>query len=157
MLVFIYQLIKVFHPYKITINLKHLFKKFPTEEKAIKYLEKMRWKDEIVCPYCESKKTSQHNIEGRKQNKQCQSCHRSFSVMVNTIFHHTHVDLRIWFYIISLMTDAKKRISAYQVSRNTGIRRGTCWSIMHRIRKAMENNDALVKGIFEMDETYIKA
>jgi len=139
------------------MNLKTLFKKFPTEESAIKYLEKARWKDGVVCPYCESKKTSKHNILGRKQNKQCQSCNRSFSVMVNTIFHHTHLDLRYWFYIISLMMDAKKGISAYQVSRNTGIRRGTCWAVMHKIRNAMSTDEgALIKGIFEMDETYVK-
>ena len=114
------------------MNLKDLFKKFPTEESCIKFLEKMKWKNGVVCPYCQSTKTSKH-----LKRLQCQSCNRSFSVMVNTIFHHTHLDLRYWFYIISLMMDAKKGISAYQVSRNTGIRRGTCWKVMHKIREAM--------------------
>ena len=42
-------------------SLLSLFKKFPTEESCIKHLEKIRWGDKPVCPYCQSQKISQHN------------------------------------------------------------------------------------------------
>ncbi len=41
---------------------------------------------------------------------QCQDCNKSFSVTVGTIFHNTKLDLRKWFWIISLMINAKKGI-----------------------------------------------
>lgn len=58
--------------------------------------------------------------------------------------------------LIALMPNAKKGLSAYQASRDLGIRRPTVWSMMHRIRKAMATDQAeLLKGIVEMDECYI--
>ena len=58
--------------------------------------------------------------------------------------------------LIALMLSAKKGISAYQASRDLGMRRVTVWSMMHRIRKAMATDQAeLLKGIVEMDECYV--
>ena len=144
------------------MSLVSLFKKFPTEESCIEYLEKIRFAKGRYCVYCGSKKVCNHNLIGSKTRNsnrlQCQSCHKSFSVTVNTIFHRTHLDLRHWFYIIFLMLNAKKGISACQVARDLGIRRPTVWAIMHKIRKAMATEQKeLLEGIFEMDETYIKS
>jgi transposase-like protein len=75
--------------------------------------------------------------------------------MVGTIFHSTKIPLHKWFILISLMLNAKKGLSACQASRDLGIRRMTVWSMMHRVRKAMADNDSLLSGIVEMDETYI--
>ncbi len=139
------------------MNLKQLFQKFPTQEDCISHLEQIRWGNKPVCPYCQSHKISKHNNNGR-QNWQCQTCTRSFSVTVGTIFHHTHLDLRNWFYIIALIVNAKKGISSCQVSRDIGVRQGTVWKIMHKIREILGTKDGeLLKGIvFEMDETYVK-
>ena len=138
-------------------SLIKLFKKFPTEESCIEFLENIRWNGKPVCVYCGSIKASKHNQKHTRVNWQCQDCHKSFKVTVGTIFHHTHLDLRNWFYIISLMLSAKKGISACQVARDLEIRRPTVWSVMHRIRKALKTEQAeLLKGIFQMDETYIK-
>ena len=53
--------------------------------------------------------------------------------------------------------DSKKGISVCQVARDLEMRRPTVWSVMHRIRKALKTEQAeLLKGIFQMDETYIK-
>ena len=135
------------------MNLVELFKKFPTEQDCINHLESIRWKNGIVCPYCQSHKTCKH-----LHRHQCQDCHKSFSVTVGTIFHHTHLDLRNWFYMISLIVNAKKGISACQVARDIDLRRPTVWAIMHKIRKAFATEQKeLLTGIFEMDETYIKA
>jgi hypothetical protein len=88
---------------------------------------------------------------------QCQDCNKSFSVTVGTIFHNTKLDLRKWFWIISLMINAKKGISSHQVARELEMRQATVWSVMHRVRKAMKTEQGeLLRGIFEMDETYLK-
>lgn len=77
---------------------------------------------------------------------------------MNTLFHHSHVELQKWFIVISLILNAKKGLSAYQISRDIGLRRTTVWKMMHKIRKAMGTiENELLKGIIEMDETYLDA
>jgi transposase-like protein len=66
--------------------------------------------------------------------------------------------LRKWFLLIALMLNAKKSASAYQISRDLGIRRMTAWSMMHRARLAMatdQEQSDLLHGIIEADEVYI--
>lgn len=137
------------------MNLLELFQRFQQNEEAIHFFERVRWKNKVICPYCESDKTCKHHVKGRKR-WQCWGCHRPFSVTVGTIFHYTHIPLNKWFMLIALMLNAKKGLSACQAARDLGMRRPTVWSMMHRIRKAMETSqDELLKGIVEMDETYI--
>lgn len=137
------------------MNIIALSRKFSTPEKAVKHFEKVRWGGNVICPYCESDKTCKHHTHAKKR-WQCWGCHKSFSVTVGTIFHHSHISLDKWFLLIALMLNAKKGLSAYQAARDLGMNRPTVWSMMHRIRKAMETSQAeLLKGVVEMDETYI--
>ncbi len=137
------------------MNLIEIFAKFQDNQQAIEYLEQIRWSEEVICVYCNSNKTCKHK-EQNKTRWQCWNCKKSFSVTVGTIFHHSHVPLNKWFMLITLMLNAKKGLSAYQASRDLGIRRPTVWSMMHRIRNAMTTEQGeLLKGIVEMDECYI--
>jgi len=137
------------------MNLLQLFTKFQDNQQAIEYLEQIRWSKEVICVYCNSNKTCKHK-EQNKTRWQCWNCKNIFSVTVGTIFHHSHVPLNKWFMLIALMLNAKKGLSAYQASRDLGIRRPTVWSMMHRIRNAMATDQGeLLKGIVEMDECYI--
>jgi transposase-like protein len=141
------------------VTILDVFNGFQTQEQAIEYLEKVRWKGEPVCPYCDSKNVGRHASGDRKMVRwQCRKCTRAFAVTVGTIFHGTHIPLRSWFLTLALMLNAKKSASAYQISRDLGIRRATVWSMMHRLRVAMANDpeqSELLHGIVEADETYI--
>lgn len=138
------------------MNLLGMFQEFSDNDKAVAYLESVRWKDGVVCPYCNSDKTCKHEVRNRVKKWQCWNCNHSFSVTVGTIFHHTHMPLNNWFWLIALMLNAKKGLSAYQAARDLGMNRPTVWSMMHRIRKAMATDQMeLLKGIVEMDECYI--
>lgn len=54
------------------------------------------------------------------------------------------------------MTESKKGISALQMKRTLGIAYKTAWYLCHRIRAAMrEVSGELLKGIVEVDETYV--
>lgn len=135
-----------------------LIKQFPTEQSCLDFLESKRFANGYYCVYCVSTKISKHNEKDRRNRLQCGDCKKSFSVTVGTIFHRTHFDLRNWFYIISMMLNAKKGISAYQVARELELNRPTVWAIMHRVRKVLETEQGeLLRGIFEMDETYVNA
>jgi transposase-like protein len=141
------------------MNILEIFQSFQTQEQALEYLEKVRWRGEPHCPYCGSVTVYRHaSGDRRSQRWQCQPCTRAFSATVGTIFHGTHIPLRQWFLVLALMLNAKKSASAYQIARDIGMRRPTVWSMMHRIRVAMAGDPEqakLLHGIVEADETYI--
>ena len=139
-------------------SLMEIINKFPTEEDAMKHLENLRWGDKPYCPYCHSSKVSRHKEKNQRSRLQCQSCHRSFSATVNTIFHNSKLSLRKWFLGIVLVLNAKKSISNRQLGRDLDLSVKTAWSFGKRIREAMGKDgeqQRLFKGIVEMDETYV--
>lgn len=136
-----------------------IFQSFKTQEQCIEYLERVRWRGQPACVYCGSVKVCRHASGDRaNQRWQCQDCHKAFSVTVGTIFHRTHVPLQNWFLLLGLMLNAKKSASACQIARDLGMRRPTVWSMMHRLRVAMAEDQRqadLLYGVVEADETYI--
>lgn len=134
------------------MNLIQIFKQFPTQESCIDHLEKQRWGNEPFCPYCGSLNT--YKAKDRLRHH-CNSCRKSFSVTVGTIFHNSKLPMQKWFLAISLVLNAKKGLSSCQLGRDIEVRQATAWSMIHRIRKAMKQDGKLLSGIVEMDETYI--
>ena len=65
--------------------------------------------------------------------------------------------LQKWFLAIMLMLNAKKGLSALQLSRDLSVNKNTAWRITMQIRKAMTQTKqrSLLTGIIEMDETYV--
>lgn len=134
------------------MNIIQIFEQFPTQEDCIAHLEQARWSDKPVCPYC----GSQNTAKSEKRHR-CYDCKTGFSVTVGTIFHHTHMPLQKWFLAIMLILNAKKSLSALQLSRDLKINKNTAWRISMQIRKAMTQKEQrqLLTGIVEMDETYV--
>ena len=134
------------------MNIVHIFEQFPAQKDCLDHLEKARWGDTPLCPYCKSDQTARLQHRHR-----CYACKTSFSVTVGTIFHHTHLPLQKWFLAIMLMMNAKKGLSALQLSRDLHVNKNTAWRIAMQIRKAMTQAEQrnLLTGIVEMDEVYI--
>jgi transposase-like protein len=141
------------------MNILDLFRSFQTQEQALDHLETVRWNGRPVCPYCGNLSVGRHASGDRaNQRWQCRDCTRAFSVTVGTIFHGTHIPLTKWFLVLALMLNVKKSASAYQIARDLGMRRPTVWSMMHRVRTAMDTDtqaNRLLHGIVEADETYV--
>jgi len=141
------------------MDIIQVFQAFQTQEQAVEHLEIVRWHGKPVCPYCKSEAVCRHASGDRAMHRwQCQDCHRAFSATVGTIFHGTHMPLRDWFLVLALMLNAKKSASSHQIARDIGRRQPTVWSMMHRIRVAMEHDQfhsELLHGIVEADETYV--
>lgn len=127
-------------------------KRFNTKTRCIAFLEKQRWDNQPVCPYCNSSRSSKKAKEHRYT---CLSCRRSYSVLVGTIFESTKLPITKWFIAICLILNAKKGISSLQLARDINVNRNTAWYLQKRIRKAMQDNDLILKGVVEVDETYI--
>jgi len=136
------------------MNIVSIYEKYPTNDDCIAHIEKVKWGNAPFCPYCKST-----NATPRPQEKRyhCNNCNTSFSVTVNTIFHHTHLPIQKWFLAISLILNAKKGLSARQLSRDLEVNKDTAWRISMKIREAMTQHEQreLLTGIVEADETYI--
>lgn len=131
-------------------------KKFRSERECLEFLEGKRWGKEIKCPYCDGSNVSKHNELGRTSRHQCSTCQKSFSVLVGTIFESSKLSLIKWFTAIAIIIEAKKGISALQLSRHLDVNYRTAWSISHKIRKAMASKSLeMFGGVVQMDETYV--
>jgi transposase-like protein len=131
-----------------------IYETFPTNDDCIAHLEKVRWGNSTKCPYCNSTKITPLPKQNRHH---CNFCNTSFSVTVNTIFHHTHLPLQKWFVAISLVLNAKKGIAARQLGRDLHVNKDTAWRMAMKIREAMMEREQrhLLTGIVEADETYV--
>ena len=78
-------------------------------------------------------------------------------MLAGTFFQGTKIELQKWFLAISLMMNAKKSLSSYQLARDLDLNQKTAWYIQQRIRSEMMRKEgkALLKGIVEADETYV--
>lgn len=140
------------HPGQNALNIAKILERFPTQADCIAYLEQARWGGDPTCPYCSSTNTTR-----TPHRHHCYDCQTSFSVTVGTIFHRTHLPLQKWFLAITLMLNAKKGLSALQLSRDLNVNKNTAWRIAMQIRKAMTQTKqrSLLTDIVEMDEVYI--
>jgi len=138
-------------------------KAFASDEQCLAYLEATRWPNGVRCPVCGADKISKITRKSTKDNKRTQlyqclekTCNSQFSATAGTIFHDSHLPLNKWFMAIALLVDAKKSMSALQLSRHLHCNYRTAWYLAHRIREAMvDNNGPKLSGVVEVDETYI--
>ncbi|WP_263357379.1 IS1595 family transposase [Acidicapsa ligni] len=144
------------------MNLFSLAKEFPTESDALEYWIKTRWPDGIRCVECNHSKVYRIETTGKTGKSclvlECAKCGLHFSPTAGTLFHDSHLPLQKWFACIALMCEAKKGVSANQISRHIGVTYKTAWYLCHRIRKAMSEEPSVMGGqgqIVEIDESFI--
>jgi hypothetical protein len=138
-------------------------KSFATEEQCLAYLEASRWPDGVRCTVCGGEEVSKITRKTASKNKRAQiyqclenSCKSQFSATNGTIFSDSHLPLNKWFMAIALLVDAKKSMSALQLSRHLACNYRTAWYLAHRIREAIvDTTIPKMTGIVEVDETYI--
>jgi len=136
------------------ISTYELFQLFPDESAARTHLERIRWPEGIVCPHC-----GEVNIYTRGGKRvgfhDCRDCRAHFSVRTATVFEKSHVQLHKWIYAIYTIMTARKSISSLQLSKEIGVTQKTAWFMLHRLRLACGGNMEMLRGIVEVDETYI--
>lgn len=139
------------------MNLLEVMKRFPDQETCIKHLEKIRWKDKPKCVHCESENITRKKEKGNGRIGRwlCNDCKASFKVTSGTLFHGMKIPLQKCFLAISLIVNAKKSLSSHQLGRDLDLNQKTAWFLMTRIRAEMVEDNILLQGIIEADETYI--
>lgn len=130
---------------------------YGTDERCREALKRLRWPNGVECPRCHDTRISTLKDYGRFE---CAACEYQFTVTSGTIFHDSHLPLKMWFLAVLLLCEAKKGMSAMQIKRTLwGQHRGsykTAWYLCHRIRAAMASCEKpMMDGTVEMDETYV--
>jgi transposase-like protein len=132
----------------VVMNIGLVYKKFPTQPDCIKHLEKARWSNIPICPYCNS--AYQTNVP--KENRhQCNNCNMSYSVMVKTIFHKTKIDLQKWFIAIYLTINGSNETGARKLARDINVTKDTSLRMLIQIRKVLIEDRKLLEKIIDFD------
>jgi transposase-like protein len=127
----------------MAMTLAQIYKKYPTRKACITHLEKVRWKNNIICPYCGSNKAS--HIPG-EQRHHCNTCNTTYSVTVKTIFHNKKIDLQKWLLGISLVLDSEE-VSVRRFAQILEIDKNTAWFMRKKIKQAILANRNFLRDI----------
>ena len=137
---------------KITISTAQLFAMFPDQETARTYLESRLWPKGARCPICGLTDRIGNHSPGLYR---CLQCKEAFSVRTGTIFERSHVPLHKWLHAMYLLLTARKGVSSMQLSKELSITQKSAWFVLHRLREACGKKIDALRGIVEIDETYI--
>lgn len=125
-----------------------------SEEKAIKYFEKMRWEGKVVSRYDPTSKVYKC---GNGKYK-CKNTGRYFDVKTGTPLANTKLPMTKWLLAMFLFQADKGGISSCQLARILEITQKSAWQMLMKIRefvaKANANNSKL-SGEVEIDETFV--
>ena len=137
---------------KSTISTFQLFQMFPDAESARLYLESRLWANGAACPAC---KSGERITVRRNGFYRCNACQLDFTIRTGTIFERSHVPLHKWLYAMYLLVTARKGISSLQLAKEIGITQKSAWFVLHRLREACGGKLDKLRGMVEIDETYI--
>ena len=137
-----------------TLGIAEFMALVPDEEAAVKYFESKRWPDGPHCPRCESRNV--RRCRGIKPMPlYCRGCGKHFSVRIGTPMQRSKLPIRTWLLATYLITSSRKGISSIQLGRQLGVTQRTAWFLNHRIREAFAEQEGMLSGTVEIDETYI--
>ena len=137
-----------------TISVPELFRLFPNEDSAYRWLEAARWNGHPVCPHCGGVENISES-PSKLYTYWHRDCRKHFTVTTKTCMHATKRPIRDWIYVIYSVMTARKGVSAMQLSKELGVQYRTAWHMLHRIREACGRGDFVLKDVVEVDETYI--
>ena len=136
-------------PVSVNTIFKRMKRQFPSEADALARLEAVRWPDGPVCPYCGKQNAFQHQESSKTRKRwQCRACHRSFSATVDTVFHHSHVDLRVWFFVIAAVEQGGD-LKIRQLADLVQLRPATVSQIVDRVRHAVAKDKRLLRSLIK--------
>jgi transposase-like protein len=127
---------------------------FPDEAACERYLERLRWPNGFVCPWCGDTRKPWRTARGPQL---CAGCRRRISVTAGTLFEGTRKPFKLWFIAAWEITGHKYGANAVNVKRMLGLKSyKTAWSWLHKFRRAMvrPGRDKL-SGLVEVDESYV--
>lgn len=126
---------------------------YGNDQTCLKKLFQLRYGSKETCEACS--KPFKYYLANKTKYYECAWCAHKLSPTANTIFHKSSTSLKTWFLAIFLFSHSKNGVSAKELQRLTGVTYKTAWRICHHIRKLFDENKTTLKGIVEVDETYM--
>lgn len=142
-------------------SLDGLLRYFSTETRCRDFLIGILYPNGIRCPKCGGEIVYKCGKLYRRPKGHsgpcyhCEDCNHNFSVTVNTIFHSTKLPLRKWYAAIWLMINNKKGCGSCMLSRELGITQATAWHMLHKIRRALPQDESPMSGTVQVDAAYV--
>ena len=136
-----------------TISLREFYRKIPDEAAAIAFVEERRWAGHPICPHCDGDNVYRV-ASGKPMSHRCRDC-GYFSVRIGTIMEDTNLPIITWLEAIHIIHTDRKGVSSIQMGKMLGVTQRTAWFLNHRIREAMKQEDMMVAGVVQVDETLI--
>jgi transposase-like protein len=128
---------------------------FTDEAAAVAHMEADRWPNGAFCPLCGADNVTKMAHGKQAGMFQCNGCKDKFTIRTGTIFERSHIPLHKWLYAMYLLVTARKGISSLQLSKEIGVTQKSAWFMLHRLREACGDDLPALRGIIEVDETYI--
>lgn len=111
-------------------------KAFPDDASCKRYLADLKWHDGFECSKCGHDSGHHRSDHGYF----CYRCQHVESPTAGTLFHKVKFGLHKAFCIAFEMSTSGKGASSIQMGKRFGIRQGTAWFFMQKVRKAMESS-----------------
>lgn len=122
---------------KILENIKkvQLDEQFSDEEKCLKFLADLKWKDGFICRKC----GNTHYCAGKTPfSRRCTRCKTEESARSHTFFHNCRINIKEAFHIVHRVLH-DPNISTYTLADESGHRQMTCWRMKKLVEQEMKS------------------
>jgi len=120
------------------MTLLEIIKKLTTKEKCLKYIEKIRWPEGVICPRCGEHRVSIINTRDRFE---CYKCKYQFNAIAGTILSKTYIPLSKWILAIYLYCSHSGQIKPAELMRVLNLPYKTSWHLLNKLKKNSRNFD----------------
>ena len=136
---------------KDELKLSKFPKRYSNQEQAYKFLESIRWKNDVPCPHCgkggakfiapqNGKRRTSSGKPTDRRIWRCGACGKHFSVLFGTIFEGSRVSLSKWLLAIHDLNADRDGINSSQLARKLGVTQKSAWLMARRIRFAVAHS-----------------
>lgn len=131
-------------------TIKEFKQQFFDNDTCLEFLFQLRYSD-VTCPKC-GRKNAYHRRKGTSHYV-CNCGKHSISPKAGTIFAKSDTDLFNWFFAIFLMSQSRNGVAGKELQRHLGVTYKCAWRMAKQIRLIMQENDHMLFGEIEADET----
>ncbi len=139
------------------LSLVQVFKRFPDNATAEKWLAGQRWPNGVSCPHCGSSNV-QTGAKHKTMPYRCRekTCEKRFSTRTGTVLESSNLGYQVWVIAMYLLSTNLKGVSSMKLHRDLNITQKSAWHLAHRLREGLGNDKQkrLFSGPVEVDETY---
>lgn len=135
-------------------SLQALSARFPDEESCFMHIFRTRFGDGPACPKCHRSCRWFRARGTRLLQNSC--CNATVSPLAGTIFRHTKLPLRLWFYTMLHFANSAEGLSANFLSRHLGITAANAFSLAQRIRTHLASLDWEARVGGEGEKVFLK-